>query len=213
MEEWTRVRDEDFVEDLGTRLETTLPSVGPLIALLERLVEVGPTADLYEVQASLQAIRQEAKMLASLIDRHSKTPIDATSMTEFYATASLEHIQELLETGFTASIEKLPAAKQKQARAAVKDRWATLATAIARHRVHQEQLEIQIRATAAAALIGTRFVPAKMNPMMKGIMSGVKASRFDPMGIRLQSADGQRLVCRQRRMNCYNRGLPTRWPS
>lgn len=176
IEEWTRVRDEDFTSDLGTRLEVALPSVEPLVVLLERLVEAGPTAELYEVQTSLQAIRQEAKMLATLIDRQSKVSVDEKLRTDWYDRLSLEQVQDLLETGFAASIERLPSSKQKLARAAIKDRWATLTTAISRHRLQREQLEIQVKATAAAALIGMRFVPAKMNPLMKGIMSGVKVS-------------------------------------
>lgn len=115
-------------------------------------------------------------MLATLIDRQSKVSVDEKLRTDWYDRLSLEQVQDLLETGFAASIERLPSSKQKLARAAIKDRWATLTTAISRHRLQREQLEIQVKATAAAALIGMRFVPAKMNPLMKGIMSGVKVS-------------------------------------
>jgi TATA-binding protein-associated factor len=171
IEEWTRVRDEDYSEHLASRLEVVLPSVEPLVGMLERLVELGPPAGLYEVQTSLQAIRQEAKMLANLIDRHRP---ESASTEDVYAMATLEQVQDLLDGGLDDSLARIPAVKRKQAKASVKDRRTTLATAISRHRIQQEQLEIQIQATAAAALIGMRFVPSKMNPLMKGIMSGVK---------------------------------------
>jgi TATA-binding protein-associated factor len=171
IEEWTRVRDEDYSEHLASRLEVVLPSVEPLVGMLERLVELGPPAGLYEVQTSLQAIRQEAKMLANLIDRHRP---ESASTEDAYAMATLEQVQDLLDGGLDDSLARIPAVKRKQAKASVKDRRTTLATAISRHRIRQEQLEIQIQATAAAALIGMRFVPSKMNPLMKGIMSGVK---------------------------------------
>ena len=174
VEEWTRVRDETFRDEGEQRLQDALPSVEPLIDLLDRLVDVGPPADLYESKASLQAIRQEAKTLVSLVDRHSKETIDPVALEERWAIATAEDVEALLDNGLDASLNKLTPAKRKLASAAVKDRLTTLATALERHRRQQIQLEIQVQATAAAALIGMRFVPAKMNPLMKGIMSGVK---------------------------------------
>lgn len=174
VEEWTRVRDETLQDEGEQRLQDALPSVEPLIDLLDRLVDVGPPGDLYESKASLQAIRQEAKTLVSLVDRHSKETVDPATLEDRWAVATVEDIEALLDSGLDASLNKLTPAKRKLASAAVKDRLTTLATALDRHRRQQVQLGIQVQATAAAALIGMRFVPAKMNPLMKGIMSGVK---------------------------------------
>jgi hypothetical protein len=168
------VRDEIFQDEGEQRLQDALPSVEPLIDLLDRLVDIGPPADLYESKASLQAIRQEAKTLVSLVDRHSKETVDPVTLEDRWAVATVEDVEALLDNGLDASLNKLTPAKRKLASAAVKDRLTTLATALERHRRQQIQLGIQVQATAAAALIGMRFVPAKMNPLMKGIMSGVK---------------------------------------
>ena len=168
------MRDETLQDEGEQRIQDALPSVEPLIDLLDRLVDVGPSADLYESKASLQAIRQEAKTLVSLVDRHSKETVDPATLEDRWAVATVEDIEALLDSGLDASLNKLTPAKRKLASAAVKDRLTTLATALYRHRRQQVQLGIQVQATAAAALIGMRFVPAKMNPLMKGIMSGVK---------------------------------------
>jgi hypothetical protein len=214
IEEWTGVRDESSREEGEQRLQDALPSVEPLIDLLDRLVDAGPPADLYESQASLQAIRQEAKTLVSLVDRHSKDMLDSATLEERWAQATIEDVEALVGNGLDEAMNKLSPAKRKIASAAVKDRVNTLATALDRHRRQQIQLEIQVQATAAAALIGMRFVPAKMNPLMKGIMSGVKVCVYRGGCCLLESSfllgtahDSSK------RTNCCKLELPTRSPS
>jgi TATA-binding protein-associated factor len=174
VEEWTRVRDETYRDDVTRRLQDAVPSAEPLIELLDKLVDVGPPSDLYEAQASIQAIRQEAKTLVTLVERHNKDSYDPLVVEERWAAASIHDVEVLLATDLEVALSKLTPAKRKIATASTKDRVTTLSTAVERYRCQQAQLETQVQATAAAALIGMRFVPTRMNPLMKGIMNGVK---------------------------------------
>jgi TATA-binding protein-associated factor len=179
MEEWTRVRDEEFSEDRHIPLHTALPSTQPLVELLWKPLESGPPAELYEVQASLQAMRREMEMVSSTVARLGKrpkiqTPID---IDDDLKAATAEELQTFVDLTIERSIQKLSLVKRAEAYSLTRDRRDAVSLALQRHKEQKEQLSNQIKATAAAALIGVRFVPPRLNPLVGSIMQGVKVSQ------------------------------------
>lgn len=115
-------------------------------------------------------------MLANTARRHLPADKLAPMSEDSYGVLSVDGVERLLDSELATILNAMTLSKRKSAEVAIRDRRAALTIALERHTQRQAGLGNRIQATAAAALIGARFVPAKMNPIIKGIMNGVKVS-------------------------------------
>lgn len=172
-EEWTRIRDEELPDQREHPITDNIAHrSGDIASKLWDLLDSGINIQLFEMQKSLDSLRQETTILAHHLKSFGKGKND--SVIGDYMQASFEDVEQFIKIHLEEVLGESVTGKRKAAQAVIRDRAAALSLAMDRYRGEHGALERQIKASAAAAFVGMRTRPVKMNPLLKSIMEAVK---------------------------------------
>lgn len=163
-QEWMRRRDE---RSPPTSFETASVKLGELQSIIDLLTKTIETPSLpmyYELQRYAVVIQREATALSHVVAKEKagkKRKLDAADEQPFLTLAKAE---TFLEKTDPADIPP-----------SLRDRFASACTALVRFREERVAADTHVVTAAAGALIAMRVTPPRLNPLIQGIMRGIKS--------------------------------------
>lgn len=184
VEEWARVADDGALDANTASLATTNPVVGGLSAKLIEFLEKPPPATYYEMTVLLTRIQVESQGLitAFAVDgkiKRDKLPVlpqkvdPLSNADDVFSLATARDVAGKHFETFSAALSKATA---KAVLPSLKERQRKLLASIGLFVVMKEKYDVQVFAAMAGATVALRTMPAKLNPIIRSIMNGVKVS-------------------------------------
>ncbi|CAE6462717.1 unnamed protein product [Rhizoctonia solani] len=181
--------------------ETPLAKASPLAEQcsthLLAFLEKDCPASYHEMLIHLRGLALDCRTLVTCFSDDAKVPaskiptlpdrLDPEGAEE--GTFTLVYAQRFVGEIFDGLKASVPRSKKKEI-AGLEDKKTRLVFGIERYSVVKGQWDTRVFAAVAAALISLRVHPAKLNPLVRSIMNGVKASLFeDNLDIQTRSAN------------------------
>ena len=126
-----------------------------------------------ECQALLQAFISEGKVPANIVPKIPAS-LDASGPPADLFTVDVAG--QVAGPTFDALVQRMPKASAKTVLPALRERQMKVVGSIGYYLAMKEKHDRQVSAAVASAVIALRVMPAKLNPVIRSIMNGVKAS-------------------------------------
>ena len=184
IEEWACIAEQADEAAKTTSLATTNTSVQGLAAKLVDFLEKPPPATYHEMTVLLTRIQAESQGLTNAFAvegkvKRDKLPVLPTTvdvLREADDVFSLATARSVATTHFETLSAALSKAMTKTVLPALKERQRKLLSSIGLFVVMKEKYDVQVFAAMAGAMVALRTMPAKLNPIIRSIMNGVKVS-------------------------------------
>lgn len=157
-------------------LPTTSPLVQRLAPIIVNALELNAATAYSETSGLLSQILDHCQHLLNIFKNKGKVPaaqipaIASASEHEF----SLDHAITLIDQHYPALIP-LVGAKQRSVALPILEELATkIRTEVVYMKNMQEAMDTQVFSALAAASVALQHLPAKMNPLIRSLMNGVK---------------------------------------
>lgn len=197
-QEWMYRRDERLPPTSFETASVKLGELQPIIELLTKTIESTSLPMYYELQRYAVVIQREATAISHVVVKEKagkKRKLDAPEEQPFLTLVKAETFLD------KTNVNDIPAS--------LRDRFASACTALARFRDERAAADTHVVTAAAGALIAMRVTPPRLNPLIQGIMRGIKGE--DSLQLQTRAAQSlARLVA-----NCLDPGssLPSAPPS
>ncbi|MCO5552895.1 hypothetical protein L7F22_006414 [Adiantum nelumboides] len=170
----------------ATKIEVNILEASPISrsvgAKLISILESPPPDTYAEMAVMLQRIQTGCQGLYTAFQRDAKVaktkiPILPSKVDPLGRSAdgfTVETAKDVVGKGFDALLGLVSAKTRKTAQAALDERRRKLIADLGFYQATKSKQDTQVAACAAAAVIGLKLMPSKLNPVIRSIMTSVK---------------------------------------
>ena len=195
VEEWSTAVDASNPTS-SFNLHTPLPEINPhaqlLVTNLIAMLEGRTPSAYYEMLLILSQAHSECQNLLSAFVSEGKVPANVVPTLPSSLDASgppadlfsVEIAGQVAGPSFDALVQRLPKTTAKVVLPGLRERQMKIVSSIGYYLSMKDKHDRQVSAAVASAVIALRVMPAKLNPVIRSIMNGVKVRRVFSLSTR-----------------------------